>query len=252
MTPRHSWLALILAAMFLTASGVAQAVPILVTVSEESNDPGNVPASDLNATLLFTVTGTTLTIDVTNTTNTLSLQDYDISAFNFNTNEADISNLVLTGYPSTDAGWTQGSTSSGGFNPFDDGASANPDLTDNAVGLNPDLVNAGETGTFTYSFDCAGTCTEEDFIVANDSGYTVAVKFINGGAPPFASSDSAWGATTSSGVPIPEPSTASLLMLGLVGLGAARRRRVFRRNGRCEPAAPVGPLARPVPLARSS
>jgi hypothetical protein len=214
------WLApcLLTAVFAFAVAGTAQAVPLLVEVSDVSN--GTVPASDLNATLLFTVTGTTLTIDVTNTTDALSSQDFDIQAINFNINSDDISGLTLTSFPFTDAGWTQGAGVAGGFGSFDDGASALPDLTDGEIGLNPDLVNAGETGTFTYSFICSGTCTEEDFVVANGSGYTVAVKFINGGG---LHGDSAWGGTTSPGVPIPEPSTVSLLLLGLVGLGVAGR-----------------------------
>jgi hypothetical protein len=202
----------------LVIAGASQATPILVTLAEESNDPGKVAASELNATFLFTVVGTTLTIDVTNTTDALSLQNYDISAFDFNIS-TEIVALTLTSAPSSDAGWIQGTTVAGGFMPFDDGASALPDQTNNEIGQNPDLINAGASGAFTFSFVCGGACDETDFVLPNGNGYTLAAKFINGDGQP--SGDSGWGATTF----VPEPSTGLLLLIGLAGLAGRRHLR---------------------------
>jgi hypothetical protein len=58
-------------------------------------------------------------------------------------------------------------------------------------------------------------------VVANGSGYTVAAKFVNGPDDPEAPGmeDSAFGT-------VPEPSTAMLLSLGLLALGARRRVRL--------------------------
>ncbi len=81
-------------------------------------------------------------------------------------------------------------------------------------------MNAGETGIFIYSFVCSGVCDESDFIVPTNKGFTFAAKFINGNGGGL----SAWGGTTGSGVPIPEPGAATLIMLGLVGLGVVGRR----------------------------
>lgn len=217
----------LLTALFaFSIAGTAHAVPILVTLSEVSNNEGEldgVDATELNATALFTVTGTTLTIVLTNTTDTLSNNEFDISAFVFNVNSDDISALTLTSFPNADGGYTQGTSVVGGFGSFDDGAFANIDTTgpDFEIGENLDLVNPGDSETFTYTFTCSGTCDEEDFVTPNGSDYTFAAKFINGGG---LGGDSAWGGTTSPGVPIPEPFTASLLMLGLLGLGVAGRR----------------------------
>ncbi len=208
----------------LAFASAAQAVPILLTLSDVSNNEGEfdgVDATELNATALLTVFGTTLTIEFSNSTDTLSSQPMDISAFVFNFSSA-ISSLTLTSAPSTDAGWAQVASTVGGFGSFDDGAKANPDSVSNEVGLNPDLVMAGETGIFVYSFVCGGVCDETDFIVPTDpQGFTFAAKFINGGG---LDGDSAWGGTMGSGVPIPEPGTATLIMLGLAGLGVVGRR----------------------------
>jgi hypothetical protein len=232
MTSSSSYLSASSASMVLATliamvmASAAQAIPIVLTLSEVSNNEGEgngVDNLELNATATLTVVGTTLTIELANLTDTLSTQEFDISAFVFSTS-SDISALTLTSAPSADAGWSQGASSVGGFGTFDDGASANPDLVNNEVGLNPDLVNAGETATFIYSFVCGGACDETDFIQPSsdpNGGITFAAKFINGGS---IGGDSAWGGTTSSGVPIPEPGTASLIMLGLAGLGAYGRR----------------------------
>ena len=206
----------------LAFASAAQAVPILLTLSDVSNNEGEfdgVDATELNATALLTVFGTTLTIEISNSTDTMSSQPMDISAFVFNFSSA-ISSLTLTSAPSTDAGWIQVASTVGGFGSFDDGAKANPDSVFAEIGRNPDLVMAGETGIFVYSFVCGGVCDETDFIVPTNKGFTFAAKFINGNG----GGESGWGGTMGSGVPIPEPGTATLIMLGLAGLGVVGRR----------------------------
>jgi hypothetical protein len=86
------------------------------------------------------------------------------------------------------------------------------------VNLNPDLILPGETATILISFACTGTCDESDWI-DNANGKAAAAKFINGGNAFGDPNDSAFGASA-----IPEPSTALLLSLGLVGLAARHRR----------------------------
>ncbi len=117
----------IVLSLSLALASAAQAVPILLTLSEVSNNEGDIDGVDnteLNATALLTVAGTTLTIELTNSTDTLSSQPFDISAFVFNYSSA-ISSLTLTSAPSADTGYSQGAPNNiGGFGKFDDGASA--------------------------------------------------------------------------------------------------------------------------------
>jgi hypothetical protein len=148
--------AVLVAALTLGVTSSARALTI--TLSDFSNDTagGNaVPASDLNATLELIVTGNdTLRLDIENATNTLSSQNHDISAFVFNTSDQ-VSNVVLTAFPDTDAGWAQAVSSVGSFGDSDrdDGASALPEPTDDEIGLIPDLVNTGEAGVLVFTFD---------------------------------------------------------------------------------------------------
>lgn len=169
-----------------------------LVLSEMSNNEGEldgVLADELNATAIVTVADTTLTIELMNTSDPLSTMDFDISAFNFN-HSFEVSNVQLTSFPSSDAGWLKSDRRSdlrvGGFGRFDVAVKAKPDLTFGEVGLNPDLVNAGETGLFVFSFACSGTCDAADFDVEIESGKAVAVKFINGDG---IGGLSAWGAS---------------------------------------------------------
>jgi hypothetical protein len=86
------------------------------------------------------------------------------------------------------------------------------------VNLNPDLILSGETAAILISFSCAGTCDESD-LINNAKNKAAAAKFINGGDAYGDLNDSAWGASA-----VPEPSTALLMSLGLVGLASVRRR----------------------------
>ena len=173
-----------------------------LVLSEMSNNEGEndgVPADELNATAIVMVAGTTLTIELTNTSDLLSSMDFEISAININVNGADVSNVRLTFFPSSDTGWFMTNRRSdrkvGGFGSFRVAVKVAPDSIYAMEGMNPDLIGPGETGLFVFSFDCAGECDAADFDVENESGKAVAVKFINGGG---IHGYSAWGASGAS------------------------------------------------------
>ena len=102
--------------------------------------------------------------------------------------------------------------SAGGFGAFDFA------LTGGVGQLAPGI--AGPSESIVFILDITGTATMADFIQPNGLDYIGAAKFVNGPDDPEApgSEDSAFGATL-----VPEPGTALLLSLGLLGLAAWRR-----------------------------
>jgi hypothetical protein len=97
-------------------------------------------------------------------------------------------------------------------------------LTDGVGGTNVNLIGPTESVLFTFSV--SGSASGDlDFIVENGTGKVIAAKFVNGPIDPESpgNEDSAFGA--SSGAPIPEPGTLSLLGLGLAAIGTQRRSR---------------------------
>jgi hypothetical protein len=195
------------AALVLGASGAAQAGTFVCC--DESSD--STPAGDLDATFDFAVAGTTLTLTVTN--DTAGGGDYNITDVYFNAT-ANVSSLTLTAATHSVLGdvfvhWdpVMMDDMKDGFGDF------SYSIMDGEGETDPWLVTPGDSIFFELTIGGTGPFDMSNFGVLNSSGYTMGAKFVNGPGD-----DSAFGAN------IPEPSTASLLGLGLVGIAAMRRR----------------------------
>ena len=178
----------------------------LLKLSDFSSD--QTPAEDLDATLEFSVSGSTLTLAVTN--NTPLGTGFDISDIFFNA-LPHITGLSLT---SPADGWLiELNERADGFGVFDFG------LISDSGHHDPGEIAPQGTLEFEMTILGNGPFNESDFtaqfstIPPGNRPALAAVKFVNGPRD-----DSAYGAV------IPEPATVSLLLLGL-GLIARRSRR---------------------------
>jgi hypothetical protein len=181
-----------------------------ITLSDLSSD--STPAGDLDATYQFSISGPSeLTLTATNTTGVTA---FNINEVYFNA-AGNVTGLFLTGVTHSAAGsvtpaWApvQTAVSVAGFGDFDFGLVG-------SVGQNdPSLIGPGEWVDFVFTISGTGPFDMSDFVVANASGNIAAGKWVNGPGD-----DSAFGAA------VPEPGTAVLVALGLLGLGWAGRRR---------------------------
>ena len=192
-------------AVLVTAAAAmlgAPATASIITLSTHSSD-ATLP-SVLNATLDFDVTGSLLTLTVTNTTvvpNTFNINEL---YFNGSANVLGLTPVIIP------TGWSFLTTQmADGFGMFD---FALIDGVDN----DPSTIMPGEIVVF--SFTISGTAGKVDFVNELSDpmpGHTIAIaaaKFVVGPGD-----DSAFGAF------VPEPGTVALL--GLAGLLGLRRRR---------------------------
>ena len=219
-------LALLTASVVMLFSAAASATTITLSdMSSESGDiPPGTPASALDGIVGFQIgefdgtnAGDEIQLTFENTTSGgAGAGNYDVNEIWLSLS-SDLSNFsILSPAAGANLGWELGAppaTGVAGFGLFNLGVTLNGNFN-----TNPDLILPGETATILISFGCTGTCNESDWI-NNASGKAAAAKFVNGGQAFGDANDSAFGAS-----PIPEPSTALLLSLGLVGLAARRRR----------------------------
>ncbi len=181
---------------------LAAAAPAsIITLSDFSSDETD--AGLLNATMEFTVSGTVLTLTVTN--NTSGANSYKMNELYFNAPDGVTLSLDQI------AGWSLSTAMAAGvFGTFDFA------LLDGQGG-SPNQITAGETVIFTFAI-LTGAPTMMDFvenfseIPPGDMSAIVAAKFVVGPGD-----DSAFGATV--------PAPGALALLAAAGLVSARRRR---------------------------
>jgi len=207
--------------MPLSASAVS------ITLSDMSSEAGEVPgtpASALDGVVGFDIgefdganAGEEIRITFENTTSGgFGAGNYDVSEIWLNVSSDITIGSILSPTSGVDLGWELGAPPPqmvDGFGDFNLGVVLIGD-----VNVNPDLILPGEIATILISFSCVGTC-DSGSVENNLKGKAAAAKFINGGNIHGDLNDSAFGAS-----PIPEPSTALLLGLGLAGLTTYRRR----------------------------
>jgi hypothetical protein len=198
------------------AASIALSLPAAaasVVLSDESSN--GTPASFFDATLDFSVVGTTLTLVVTNDTS--APDAYNVNEIFFNAAN-NVTSLSLTSAMHSAAGnvmtdWAplENAIMADGFGIFDYG------LTDGMGETDPSVIGSTEFLTLMFSITGTGPFTGADFVQANSMGYIAGAKFVNGP-----------GDGSGFGASVPEPGTALLLGAGLLVLGARQR---ARRNG---------------------
>jgi len=186
-----------------------------------------ITAGELSGSVDFTVSGpTTLDITLTNT----ATNELTISALYFSV-ASNVTGLTLVSATHSVeggvlAGWNlNASTGAGGLTQGDGFGVHDYSLID-GVGMDSDKVGVGESIVFSLTISGTGPFSMGDFVELSDSSMTgistlAAAKWDNGDGSsyfPYEDNDSGFGAV------VPEPSSALLISLGLMGLGATRRR----------------------------
>ncbi len=180
------------------ATAAPASIITLSNASSDETDPGL-----LNATMEFTISGTTLTLTVTN--NTSGANSYKMNELYFNA--PDGVTLAFDGLP----GWSySNNVAAAGFGLFDFA------LLDGQGG-SPNQITAGEIVSFTFTI-LSGAPSMMDFVTEfstnppGDMPSIAAAKFVGGPGD-----DSAYGNA------IPAPGV--LALLAVAGLVSGRRRR---------------------------
>lgn len=216
MDVRSSAVRLALAAILglsLLATGAAATT---VTLSNASSDAATLAAEDMDATLTFSVVGSTLTLEVSNQ----SASPIRMSEIYFNASD-DVTSITLTSAPTHsstgDMVWAvSSSAASTGFGTFDymvEGVVA-------GTGNNRESGEIAAGGSAVFTFAVTGMNIDAgDFgveLTAGSNAYAAARFHPNGG------NKSVTGAAVAH---TPEPSTALLMALGLGMLTQVGRRR---------------------------
>jgi len=206
------------------AAGSASAVslPVSVVLSDMSSEQeeGGTPAGVLDALVTVELSGTDILITVdNNTSGGPGAGNYDISQVWLNLIGETISSVspAGAGNGANATGWdllAPPTTMVDGFGTFTAGFGVHGN-----VNQNPDLILAGQQN-YMLLIGCADGDCSDAMLEDNAMGKAVAAKFIHGGDAYGDPNDSAFGASTV----VPEPGTAALLGLGLIGLVGAGRR----------------------------
>lgn len=197
-----------LSALLSLAAQRGQASPVTLTLSDYSSN--EVPADRLDATMTFTVLGSTLTVDVTNNTQDPP-EEFRINEVYFSAT-GNIYGLQMDPLEGWACTFSEDAYQVNGFGLFDVGAT-------NGTGDDPNQIQPGQTETFTFQISSYNTATELDFTtelstkVDDHIESLAAAKFVNGLAR------SAYGNV------IPEPGGLVLLAIGGFTLALRGRRR---------------------------
>lgn len=176
----------------------------VLTLSDFSSDETS--ADVLDATLAFSVSGSVLTLSVSN--ETTSPNPFDLSAIYFNATP-EVAGLALTGAP---AGWELLVVQSAdGFGTYDFALQSD---------LNADSAKIVSGDTQDFIFDISGSgpfletffTTEFSTIPPGETPGLAAAKFVSG-----PNDDSAFG------VVVPEPATLVLMLGGMLTVGLRKR-----------------------------
>lgn len=207
----RSLLKFFLAALLFGASLSAHAV--MLTLSDVSSDATD--AALLDATMQFNVTGTQLSLVVTNNTADPSAYRLTEVFFNANSNVSGLSYVSATS--NTDGNITSAWSLSNNIGA--DGMGEHDFALFDGTGNDPDQIAAGENVTFVFDIDNAGV-TATDFLELSTNppgsieAYAV-IKFTGGPGD-----DSAFGGVTV----VPLPAAIWMLISGISILPLLRRR----------------------------
>jgi hypothetical protein len=198
----------LLVGLLVALGGLASSPAGAITIPISGLSSDSTSAQALAATLEFEVSGSTLTLTVTNRTDGTGRGEYKINRIYFNATSR-VSALTLT----SPAGWSLDTNAEGGgrFGRFDFAILG-------GVGQSSSQIDAGGSQTFILSISGNGPFSATDFttelsrIPTGDTPSLVSAKFVQGPGD-----DSAFGAS------VPEPA-ASAMMLGAL-LAASRRLR---------------------------
>ena len=176
----------------------------VLTLSDFSSDETS--ADVLDATLAFSVSGSVLTLSVSN--ETTSPNPFDLSAIYFNAT-SEVAGLALTGAP---AGWELLVVQSAdGFGTYD--FALQSDLNAESA-----KIVSGDTQDFIFNISGSGPFLETFFttefstIPPGETPGLAAAKFVSG-----PNDDSAFG------VVVPEPATLVLMLGGMLTVGLRKR-----------------------------